>query len=236
MIGSMTPFEMLVSMAILLIAMTIVMAFIFYMFQKRRESIFDEEKKRIELDLLRHNIESQVYGLNERLVKTKSRFEDAYHLQLDGNQTGNTKTKMHLNEFLKSAGLKEEDLVEKDYVFVLTPFHSKFHDVYDQVKSVCDKADIRCIRGDEQNFKGDIFSHVLKNIVQAKVVIANLSGRNPNVLYELGIAHSLDKTTILISNLLEDLPADIKSKRVVVYKDVNELEHKLPVEIIKAIK
>ena len=235
-IGSMTPFETLISMALLLLAMTAMMALMFYMLQKRRESRFDEKKKKIELDLLRHNVESQIYGLNERLMKTPSRFEDAYHLQLDGNRKSELKKQIEINEFLKSASIKEEDLIEKDYVFVLTPFHTKYDGVYEEIKSVCDKADIRCVRGDEQNFKGDIFSHVLKNIVQAKVVIANLSGRNPNVLYELGIAHALDKTTILVSNMLEELPADIKSKRIVVYKGVGDLENRLPVELLKAFK
>ncbi|EIV8497302.1 nucleoside 2-deoxyribosyltransferase [Vibrio vulnificus] len=235
-VGSMTPFETLISMALLLLVMTAVMALMFYMLQKKRESRYDDEKKKIELDLLRHNVESQIYGLNERLMKTPERFEDAYHLQLDGNRKSDFKKPIKLNEFLKSASIKEEDLSEKDFVFVLTPFHSKFDGVYDEIKNVCDKADIRCIRGDEQNFKGDIFSHVLKNIVQAKVVIANLSGRNPNVLYELGIAHALDKTTILVSNMLDELPADIKSKRIVVYKDVGDLEERLPVELLKAFK
>ncbi|MGF1751906.1 hypothetical protein [Vibrio cionasavignyae] len=235
-IEQITPFEMLISIALLLLVMTVVMGLMFYMQQKRRESHFNEEKNKIELDLLRHNVESQVYGLNERLMKTPSRFEDAYHLQLDGNRKSDVKKPIKLNEFLKSASIKDEDLIERDFVFVLTPFHSKFDGVYDEIKNVCDKADIRCVRGDEQNFKGDIFSHVLRNIVQAKVVVANLSGRNPNVLYELGIAHALDKTTILISNAIDELPADIKSKRIVVYKETGDLENRLPVELLKAFK
>lgn len=234
----MTSFEFLLAFAALLLALTAVMALMFYMMQKRRESRYDEEKNKIELDLLRHNVESQVYGLNERLSKTSSRFEDAYHLQLDGNAKSidSESHGVQLNGFLKSAGLKKSDLVEKDFVFVLTPFHSEFDDIYDSIKKICDKADIRCIRGDEQNFKGDIFSHVLKNIVQAKVVVANLGGRNPNVLYELGLAHALDKTTILLSSLLDDLPVDIQSKRIITYKKIEDLDGLLPVELLKAMK
>lgn len=238
MIRDMSSFEFIVAFAILLLAMTAAMALMFYTMNKRRESKYDEEKNRIELDALRHNVESEIYSLNKRLTRTSSRFEDAFHLQLDGNVGVNKidKPRLALNEFLKSAGLKQADLLEKDFVFVLTPFHSEFNSVYEVIKSVCEKADIRCIRGDEQNFKGDIFSHVLKSIVQAKVVIANLSGRNPNVLYELGIAHALDKTTILVSHLLDDLPVDIKSKRIVTYKDEFDLKSLLPVELLKAMK
>ena len=235
---NMTQFEVIVAFAILMLAMTAVMALMFYTMQKKKESRYNEEKNKIELDLLRHNVESEIYSLNKRLVKTSSRFEDAYHLQLDGNKSSvnNDRSGLILNDFLKSAGLKQSDLIEKDFVFVLTPFHSEFDGVYGVVKSVCEKSGIRCIRGDEQNFKGDIFPHVLKSLVQAKVIVANLGGRNPNVLYELGLAHALDKTTILISQLLDDLPVDVKSKRIVTYKNLSDLENILPVELLKVMK
>lgn len=238
MMQDMSPFEFIVAFAIVLLALTVAMALMFFMMQKKRDSKYDEEKMRIELSLLRHNVESEIYGLNKRLSKTSSRFVDSYHLQLDGNKvsTEDSSPRLVLSDFLKSAGLKQLDLIEQDFVFVLTPFHREFNDVYDVIKSVCEKADIRCIRGDEQNFKGDIFSHVLKSIVQAKVVVANLGGRNPNVLYELGLAHALDKTTILVSQLLDDLPVDIKSKRIVTYKNFADLESVLPVELLKAMK
>lgn len=234
----MSPFEFIVSSAAILLSMTAFMAFMFSTMQKKKESRYDDEKNRVELDILRHNVESEIYSLNRRLSKTPSRFEDAYHLQLSGNNapTNISKPEIILNDFLKSAGLKQSDLTAKDYVFVLTPFHNEFNEFYDTVKSICEKADIRCIRGDEQNFKGDIFPHVLKSLIQAKVIVANLEGRNPNVMYELGLAHALDKTTILVSKLINDLPVDIKSKRIVTYEDFSDLENILPVELLKAMK
>lgn len=238
MIFEMTKFEQIVSMSLMLVALSAFMGVYFFFLQKRRDSRYDEEKKKVELDLLRHNLESQVYELNERSNRNSSKWKDSIHLQIDGTKDKDSRkgSRIHLNEFLKSGGIKESDLTEEDFVFVLTPFHSKYDDVFEVVKSVCEKADIRCIRGDEQNFKSDIFSHVLSNIVKAKVVVANLSGRNPNVLYELGIAHSLDKTTIMLSQLLDDLPVDIKSKRIVTYNETKDLEATLPVELLKAMK
>ncbi|MCS6177404.1 hypothetical protein [Shewanella baltica] len=238
MISQMSQFEYIISMALMLLGVSAFMGVYFFFLQKKRESRYDEEKKKVELDLLRHNLESQVYELNERSNRNSSKWKDSIHLQIDGTKDKNSKkgSKIHLNDFLKSGGIKESDLTEEDFVFVLTPFHSKYDGVFEVVKSVCEKADIRCIRGDEQNFKGDIFSHVLSNIVKAKVVVANLSGRNPNVLYELGIAHSLDKTTIMVSQLLDDLPVDIKSKRIVTYNETSDLETSLPVELLKAMK
>jgi len=234
----MTTLEYLSTIGMIFTAVSIYMGFYFYTLQKHRHSKYDEEKKKVELDLLRHNLELQIYELNERSNRVSSKWQDANHLQIDGNNISSKsiKPKIVLNEFLKSGGIKESDLKEEDYVFVLTPFHEKYDDVYETVKNVCKQADIRCIRGDEQNFKGDIFSHVLSNIIKAKVIVANLSGRNPNVLYELGIAHALDKTTIMVSHLLDDLPVDIKSKRIVTYKDTDDLEQTLPIELLKSLK
>ena len=238
MIGGMTHFEFLLSFAATIIALTGVMGLMFFMLQKKKESRYDDERKKIELDLLRHNVESQIYGLNERFTKNKDKWADANHLQIDGNTKladGTSPKKSSITSFLAAAGITENDLKEEQFVFILTPFHDKYDDVFETIKKVCAQSDIKCIRGDEQNFKSDIFTHVLKNIVKSKLVIANLSGRNPNVMYELGIAHALDKTTIMVSMLLDELPVDIKSKRIVTYKTVIDLEDSLKTELLKVL-
>jgi len=234
---NMSQFEFLVSFGILLIALSVVMGVMFFILHKRKESRYDEVRKRIELDLLRHNVEGQIYGLNERLTKSQAKWKDAYHLQINGNPGLVNKNNQTINitSFLTSAGITSSDLKQQPFIFVLTPFHDKYDDVFETIKKVGSSAGIKCIRGDEQNFKSDIFSHVLRNIVQAKVVIANLTGRNPNVMYELGIAHALDKDTILVSKLLDDLPLDVKSKRVVTYKTPVDLEETLKTELLKVL-
>ena len=83
----MTTFEFIVSFGILVLAMSVVMGIYFFMLQKRKESHYSMEKQKVELDLLRHNLESQVYELNERANRKTESWEDAYHLQLDGNNT-----------------------------------------------------------------------------------------------------------------------------------------------------
>lgn len=232
----MTEFEMIISIGFLFLLSSVFIGFYLYFIQRRKESRYDNEKKKIELDLLRHNLENQIYDLNERMMKNNDKWEDINNLQINGNIDINPNSKIVLNNFLKAGGINDSNIQEENFVFVLTPFHNKYDEVYNSIKNVCDKADIKCIRGDEENFKSDIFSHVLQNIVKAKVIIANLSGRNPNVLYELGIAHALDKTTLLISKLVNDLPVDIKSKRIIVYKNTNDLEKTLPLELLKVMK
>lgn len=215
---------------------TAIMAVGFIYLQRNRESRYNEEKHRIEMDLLRKNLESQVYNLTEKSEKNSKQWEDSIHMQLSANKSAPDKSEVKLNSFLRNAGLTEWDLDQERMIFVLTPFHPKYEDEYDVIKSVCEESGFKCIRGDEQNFSSDIFPHVLKNIVKARIVIANVSGRNPNVLYELGLAHALDKSTIIVSRLLDDVPVDIKSKKIVTYKDDLSLENNLKTELLRNLK
>jgi len=57
--------------------------------------------------------------------------------------------------------------------------------------------------------------------------------RNPNVLYELGIAQAMDKPVIMISKQSENIPIDIKSRRFIIYKDLQQLRTNLKNELIK---
>lgn len=62
---------------------------------------------------------------------------------------------------------------------------------------------------------------VWQGINAAKVLVAELTSRNPNVFYELGLAHALKKPVVLISAKEEDVPFDLQHIRVIYY-DVND--------------
>jgi hypothetical protein len=65
---------------------------------------------------------------------------------------------------------------------------------------------------------GDIW----KFVREAKVLLADLSGKNPNVFYELGLAHAIAKPVILVSTTIEDVPFDLRGLRVLIYDKDNE--------------
>ncbi|MGH8660124.1 MAG: hypothetical protein ACREV4_17105 [Gammaproteobacteria bacterium] len=58
---------------------------------------------------------------------------------------------------------------------------------------------------------------VWSGINAAKVLVAELTTRNPNVFYELGLAHALKKPVVLISSNESDVPFDLKHIRVIYY-------------------
>jgi hypothetical protein len=215
-------------------AMMSVVYMLFNLMLKFRQTRYDEEKMRIELEIMRRTLEDKVYRETERLTSNPQRWTDVNHLILESiskldkklevrSERNNTK-----NRFLESAGIYElsRNIRNRD-VFVLTPFHPKFEKTYELIASVCHKVGLKCSRGDEQFIRGGVLSHILKELTSASIVIANIDGRNPNVYYELGIAHALDKDVILISSSVNEVPFDLKSQRLIVWQNPDELAKEL---------
>lgn len=82
---------------------------------------------------------------------------------------------------------------------------------------VFENKNIECTRADKIFKTGDIINHIIDNIVNSEIVIADLSNRNPNVFYELGVRHSISNNTILISSNVNDIPFDLRPLRAISY-------------------
>lgn len=109
--------------------------------------------------------------------------------------------------------------------FVIMPIGSeedyeKYKDVYElMIKEAVEGAglELRCIRADEVSKSGAIIKDIIKRLYEADVVIADLSGLNANVCYELGVRHALKGGTIMIVDDIESIPFDLKPYRVLEY-------------------
>jgi hypothetical protein len=73
------------------------------------------------------------------------------------------------------------------------------------------------VRGDTSNKSGSIIKDIITNIVNADIVLADLTGLNPNVMYELGVRHALSNRTILLSQNVKSLPFDLRDLRTIEY-------------------
>jgi hypothetical protein len=76
---------------------------------------------------------------------------------------------------------------------------------------------LQCHRADKAQQSGNIVDHVIESLVKADIVIADLTGRNPNVFYELGIRHAVSNATILIAEGMEHVPFDVRQLRTLIY-------------------
>ncbi len=106
----------------------------------------------------------------------------------------------------------------KPFVFILMPFEAAFHDAYQLgIKAVCKEAGAYCERVDEQIFQESILERIYNQIAKADIVVADMTGRNPNVFYEVGYAHAIGKRTILLTQKAEDIPFDLKHYPHIIY-------------------
>src|SRR5690349_23800137 len=77
---------------------------------------------------------------------------------------------------------------------------------------------ITCHRADKDTRPGDIITQVIESLSDADIVIADLTGRNPNVFYELGVRHALRNGTILLAQDINDVPFDLRGQRTIHYR------------------
>jgi nucleoside 2-deoxyribosyltransferase len=107
------------------------------------------------------------------------------------------------------------------FAFVLMPFDAAFDDIYKLgIKETAEKLGIRAERVDEQIFhKENILERIYSQIDAADFIIADLTGRNPNVFYETGYAHAKGKLCMLLTSRADDIPFDLKHHRHLIYGD-----------------
>jgi hypothetical protein len=127
--------------------------------------------------------------------------------------------------------------------FVMMPFREPIGGYYKKIyEPAIEKAGLKSVRADNEIFgTGKIMDQVWSGINSAKVLVAELTTRNPNVFYELGIAHALRKPVVLVSSNDNDVPFDLHHIRVIYY-DVTDpfwgakLLDKVAENIVSALK
>lgn len=106
----------------------------------------------------------------------------------------------------------------KPFVFVLMPFDPSFDDIYKfGIKGAAEDANAYAERIDEQIFTDGILERVFNQINKADVIVADMTGRNPNVFYEVGYAHALGRIVLLLTQNVSDIPFDLQHHQHTVY-------------------
>jgi len=113
--------------------------------------------------------------------------------------------------------------LSEDLVFVLMPFTEPWSDYMwrKQIKPIVEEIDgltLQCRRADDL-FGQDVMQDIYESVLTARIVIAEITGRNANVFYELGMAHSLGKDVILLSQGGEHIPFDLNRFRHCIYSN-----------------
>ncbi|MCH7878576.1 MAG: hypothetical protein IH914_04585 [candidate division Zixibacteria bacterium] len=136
-----------------------------------------------------------------------------------------------MRERLRAAGYAS---ASKNHVFVAMPFSEEFDDVYHYgIQNAVNSAGLLCERVDISSFTGDVVDRVKKRIRSASLVVADLSGANPNVFLEVGFAWGCGVPTVLLAKDSTELRFDVQGQRCLIYKKIKELEEKLSTELVK---
>lgn len=109
---------------------------------------------------------------------------------------------------------------EEDLCFIVMPFSVEALNVVyeDYVEpTLVKRCLLRSERGDDVFGSNVIMDDITNSIRRARLIIADLTGRNANVFYEVGIAHALNKQVLLMTQSIEDVPFDLRHRRALVY-------------------
>lgn len=102
--------------------------------------------------------------------------------------------------------------------FVIMPFKDPFDSYYQAIfLPALEAAGYDVARGDDMFTPQPIMLDIQNSIRDSNLVLCEMSGRNPNVFYELGLAHAIGKPTILVTRKEEDIPFDLRHIRAIVY-------------------
>lgn len=114
-----------------------------------------------------------------------------------------------------------QEPIEKGTVFILMPFAANFESTYKLIKQVLESPEfnLRCYRSDEIYKPEPIIETILRGIAISQFIIADVTNRNPNVFYELGIAHTVKDNCIILTQSMDDVPFDLRHLHCIVYEN-----------------
>jgi hypothetical protein len=111
---------------------------------------------------------------------------------------------------------------KKDTCFVISPFGG-WHDEYHReiFCAAIKAAGLDPVRSDDLFRSSNIVHDIWHLVASSRVLLADLTGKNPNVFYELGLAHAARKPVLLLTQSMDDVPFDLRALRVITY----DVEH-----------
>ena len=107
--------------------------------------------------------------------------------------------------------------IDESLVSVMMPYDQSFAPVWQAIKKACEQVGLKCQRVKDIWERNKIIQDVFDLLYRSSVVIADFSGRNPNVLYEVGIAHTFGRTVIPIIQSMDDVPFNLQTLRFLLY-------------------
>ncbi len=220
----------------LIILLEMVLVFLFRNRSNKKNKDIRNLNKLIEYKQKRNEIEHEILALTRELTESDvSEYLDIHRIVFTGQHDLLSNSAIDYNQFLDQFGISKEKIrIKKGSALFLTPFNFEGDRLFNECQSILSKIDVFLQKTDNYVEKDDILMNIVSAIVQSEFIIVNIDGRNPNVYYELGIAHAIGKPTILLSKSefdLREISFDVRQKRIILYRDYKTLETELLYQI-----
>ena len=121
--------------------------------------------------------------------------------------------------------------VDPNLVSVMMPFSHPFEQVFHHIKSRSEECGLTCLRAKDIWENSTVIQDVFQLIWRSFIVVCDFTGKNPNVFYEAGIAHTLGKHVIPITQIADDIPFDLRHHRYIQYLNNDEGNKKLQIDV-----
>jgi hypothetical protein len=132
--------------------------------------------------------------------------------------------------------LSDPEAIEPSLVAAMMPFAAEFTAVYQTLQEAASDVGLRCRRADDIWENPAVIQDVVSLIDRSVVVICDCTSRNPNVFYEIGIAHTLGREVVLITQSESDIPFDLRHLRYVKYLNNGEGRAALKAQLVPRLR
>ena len=131
-------------------------------------------------------------------------------------ETVNSPQYISINPIFRTRNIEPE----LQLCFVLMPFRPSFERLYNEkIKPTVNHCGFKCVKANDLYSPTPIIEDIWIHIYKSQVIIADVTDRNPNVFYEIGIAHTIGKPVIIITQNKDDVPFDVSQYRYFQYTD-----------------
>lgn len=114
------------------------------------------------------------------------------------------------------------ETIDHNLISVMMPFSAELSPVYEAIKQASGNSGFECKRADDIWDHSTVIQDVFSLIFKSFIVVCDFTGKNPNVFYEVGIAHTLGKHVVPITQSANDIPFDLKHHRYLTYLNNGE--------------
>lgn len=170
--------------------------------------------------------------LSARIYDVPFRFSSYESLRRELEQGQFSRNWSQLLEATASRRSGEREAIQARRLFVCMDYTPHFDDVFNYgIAPVAERLGFTAIRVKDHPSFGTIISDIQADLRNAEGVICDVSTINPNVLYEVGYSHALNKPTILIAAQGSELPFNTRGYRHLFYQNISDLETLLEAEL-----